>query len=116
MLIYLSASGLSASIFLVKSSNKSYPFLFVLMTSIIKSAGRAGPSSVSQVENSGGSRRSSNSKIISRISHKQNSSTPEFHVNGKKESSDYYENYLWLGPRGHSGRHLRLIFLVYAVL
>ncbi|KAJ4714382.1 Protein SCAI [Melia azedarach] len=74
-----------------------------IMLIYLSASGRAGPSSVSQVENSGGSRRSSNSKIISRISHKQNSSTPEFHVNGKKESSDYYENYLWLGPRGHSG-------------
>ncbi|KAH7566872.1 hypothetical protein JRO89_XS08G0247200 [Xanthoceras sorbifolium] len=69
----------------------------------LSASGKAGISNVSQLENSGGSRKSSNNKVVSRISHKQNSSTPEYHINGKKESSDYYENYLWFGPRGNGG-------------
>lgn len=86
--------------------------LFVLVISIIHSTGKAGHSNVPQGEHSGGSRKSSSSKIVSRISQKQNSSIPEYHVNGKKESSDCYENYLWLGPRGNGGRHLQLVYVI----
>lgn len=74
-----------------------------IMLLYISASGKAGHSNVSQVEHSGGSRKSSSNKIVSQISQQQNSSAPEYHVNGKKESSDYYENYLWLGPRGNGG-------------
>lgn len=82
------------------------------MTSTINCAGKAGISNVSELENSGGSRKSSNNKVVSRMSHRQNSSTPDYHINGKKESNDYYENYLWFGPRGNGGKQLHIIYAV----
>ncbi|KAL9463962.1 hypothetical protein AB3S75_001711 [Citrus x aurantiifolia] len=76
-----------------------------IMLLYLSASGKAGHSNVPQGEHSGGSRKSSSNKIVSRISQKQNSSIPEYHVNGKKESSDCYENYLWLGPRGNWDRN-----------
>lgn len=46
---------------------------------------------------------SSKNKVASGTSSGQNSSVPESHVNGERESNDYYDNYLWLGPRGNGG-------------
>ncbi|XP_031262592.1 protein SCAI homolog [Pistacia vera] len=69
----------------------------------LSASGKAGHSNAAQMESSEGSGKSSNNKVLSRVSQKQNNSMPEYHINGKKESSDLYENYLWLGPRGNGG-------------
>ncbi|KAF2283946.1 hypothetical protein GH714_017497 [Hevea brasiliensis] len=57
----------------------------------------------SQVESSGGSWKSSKNKVVSGTSSEQNSYASESHTNGKRDSSDYHDNYLWLGPRGTAG-------------
>ncbi|XP_044470355.1 protein SCAI homolog isoform X2 [Mangifera indica] len=71
----------------------------------LSASGKAGHSNAEQMENSEGSRKSSNNKVVSQVLQKQNSSMPEYHINGKKESSDFYENHLWLGTRGNGGQN-----------
>lgn len=70
----------------------------------MKYAGKPGHVTASPVENSGGSRRTTKSKLASHNSLELNKSTPESHINGKKGSSDFYEDYLWLGPKANRGR------------
>ncbi|OAY33441.1 hypothetical protein MANES_13G096500v8 [Manihot esculenta] len=74
-----------------------------IMLIYISASGKAGQSNVSPMENSGGSRKSSKNKVVSGRISEQNSSVSESHSNGKRESSDYHDNYLWLGPRGTAG-------------
>ncbi|KAJ0096500.1 hypothetical protein Patl1_28249 [Pistacia atlantica] len=81
----------------------------------LSASGKAGHSNAAQMESSEGSGKSSNNKVVSRVSQKQNNSMPEYHINGKKESSDLYENYLWLGPRGNGGMHLYLPYAVFSL-
>jgi len=57
---------------------------------------------VAQPENSVGSSRTSKSKLLARASQEQKSYKSEPHSNGKLMSAEYYENHLWLGPRGGS--------------
>lgn len=66
-------------------------------------AGKVGQSNT-YVESSGGSRKSSKNKVVSGMFSEQNSSASESHSNGKRDSSDHNDNYLWLGPRGTAGR------------
>ncbi|KAJ6289107.1 hypothetical protein OIU76_024995 [Salix suchowensis] len=66
-------------------------------------AGKAACSNLSQAESSGESRKSSKDKVVSGEYGTEKSSAHESHCNGKRESSDYYDNYLWLGPRGYGG-------------
>lgn len=119
VLIYLSASGLISSLVLLKSSKKLYVcvgFVIPIVTLIINCAGKAGHSNAEQMENSEGSRKSSNNKVVSQVLQKQNSSMPEYHINGKKESSDFYENHLWLGTRGNGGMHLYLLYAFFSLI
>ncbi|CAK7354598.1 unnamed protein product [Dovyalis caffra] len=69
----------------------------------LSASGKAARSNLSQAESSGGSRKSSKEKVVSGAYSEQRSSVPESHCNGKRESSDYYDNYLWLGPRANGG-------------
>ncbi|KAE8722362.1 histone H3.3-like [Hibiscus syriacus] len=69
----------------------------------LSASGKPGHINASQVETSGGSRRTRKSMLASHNSLEQNCSAPESHVNGVKECSDYYDNYLWLGPKGNGG-------------
>ncbi|KAL1190361.1 hypothetical protein V5N11_016744 [Cardamine amara subsp. amara] len=58
---------------------------------------------VAQPENSVGSSRTSKSTLLARASQEPKSYKSEPHSNGKLLSGDYYDDYLWLGPRGGSG-------------
>ncbi|XP_052310485.1 uncharacterized protein LOC7490196 isoform X2 [Populus trichocarpa] len=69
----------------------------------LSASGKAAHSNLSQSGSSGGSRKSSKDKVVSGVYGEDKSSAPESHCNGKRESSDYYDNYLWLGPRGYGG-------------
>ncbi|XP_022639423.1 protein SCAI isoform X2 [Vigna radiata var. radiata] len=68
----------------------------------LSASGNAGLNNVSQVENSGGSSKSSRHRVPSQTSHGQNSGLSETQNNGKRERG-YYDNYLWFGPKGNSG-------------
>ncbi|KAF2292973.1 hypothetical protein GH714_034439 [Hevea brasiliensis] len=74
-----------------------------IMLIYISASGKGAQSNVSQMESSGGSGKSSKNKVVSGRFSEQNSSASESHSNGKRESSDYYDNCLWLGPRGTAG-------------
>ncbi|XP_039058578.1 protein SCAI-like [Hibiscus syriacus] len=74
-----------------------------IMLVYLSASGKPGHINASQVETSGGSRRTRKSMLVSHNSLEQNCSAPESHVNGVKEYSDYYDNYLWLGPKGNGG-------------
>lgn len=67
----------------------------------LSASGKAGYSSASQTDSSGGSRKSSKTNVASHTSDKD--SMPEFHLNGKGDYGGCSENYLWLGPRGNGG-------------
>uniref|UniRef100_A0A6N2NKF8 RGS domain-containing protein n=1 Tax=Salix viminalis TaxID=40686 RepID=A0A6N2NKF8_SALVM len=69
----------------------------------LSASGKAVCSNLSQAESSGESRKSSKDKVVSGEYGTEKSSAPESHCNGKRESSDYSDNYLWLGPRGYGG-------------
>lgn len=73
------------------------------LVNLINCAGTAGRSNVNQLYNSGGSQKSSKNKVSLP---NQNTSLPESCINGKAESSGYYDKYLWFGPRGNGGRFL----------
>ncbi|XP_011013189.1 PREDICTED: protein SCAI homolog isoform X2 [Populus euphratica] len=74
-----------------------------IMLIYLSASGNAAHSNLSQAGSSGGSRKSSKDKVVSGVYGEDKSSAPESHCNGKRESSDYYDNYLWLGPRGYGG-------------
>ncbi|GAV81459.1 DUF3550 domain-containing protein [Cephalotus follicularis] len=74
-----------------------------VMLIYLSASGKAGHSSVSQMESFGGSKKSSKNDVVSRMSYKKTSSIPECLINGKRESNDYYDDYLWFGPRGNGG-------------
>ncbi|GLT33717.1 hypothetical protein SLA2020_082810 [Shorea laevis] len=69
-----------------------------VMLVYLSASGKAGCINTSQIETSGGSRRTSKNKVVSQNSLEQNN-----HVNGKKGSSDHSDGYLWLGAKGNSG-------------
>ncbi|GMI99423.1 hypothetical protein like AT4G40050 [Hibiscus trionum] len=74
-----------------------------IMLVYLSASGKPGHINASHVETSGGSRRTRKSMLASHNSLERNCSAPESHVNGVKESSDYYDHYLWLGPKGNGG-------------
>ncbi|OMO73070.1 hypothetical protein COLO4_27293 [Corchorus olitorius] len=74
-----------------------------IMLVYLSASGKPGHINASQVETTGGSRRTIRSKLASQNSVEQNCSTPETHINGKKGSSDFYDDYLWLGPKSNGG-------------
>lgn len=77
-----------------------------MFTLLISYAGKSGRGNISQMENSGGTRKSSKVKVVSEISHELDSSMPEAPVNNKGHSSDCHENFLCLCPKGNGGRCL----------
>ncbi|XP_027365535.1 protein SCAI isoform X1 [Abrus precatorius] len=68
----------------------------------LSASGKAGLNNVSQVENSGGSSKYLRHKVLSQTSQGQNSGPAESQNNGKRELN-YYDNYLWFGPKGGGG-------------
>ncbi|XP_010437139.1 PREDICTED: protein SCAI [Camelina sativa] len=74
-----------------------------VMLIYLSASGGPARENVAQAENSVGSSRTSKSKLLARGSQEQKSYKSEPHSNGKMLSSDYYEDHLWLGPRGGSG-------------
>ncbi|KAJ4833657.1 hypothetical protein Tsubulata_001293 [Turnera subulata] len=77
-----------------------------IMLIYLSASGKGGPKNVSHVESSGGSRKYSNNKIASGISSEKQSVVADCHSNGKRESSDYYDSYLVLGPKGNEGSNV----------
>ncbi|KAL6277246.1 hypothetical protein ACE6H2_020847 [Prunus campanulata] len=71
-----------------------------IMLVYLSASGKAGRNNVTQVYNSGGSHKSSKNKVPLPA---QNNSMPESCINHKGESSGYYDQYLWFGPRGNGG-------------
>ncbi|BFG35526.1 hypothetical protein CerSpe_218000 [Prunus speciosa] len=71
-----------------------------IMLVYLSASGKAGRNNVTQVYNSGGSHKSSRNKVPLPA---QNNSMPESCINNKAESSGYYDQYLWFGPRGNGG-------------
>ncbi|ESQ53262.1 hypothetical protein EUTSA_v10024726mg [Eutrema salsugineum] len=69
----------------------------------LSASGGPARDNVAQPENSVGSSRTSKSKLLARASQEQKSYKSEPHSNGQKLSGDYYDDHLWLGPRGGSG-------------
>lgn len=57
------------------------------------------------MEVSGGSSDYSRETTFSQSSQDQNSDISEVSMNGKRDRSQYYDNYLWFGPKGSDGRH-----------
>ncbi|KAJ0252399.1 Signal transducer [Hirschfeldia incana] len=75
-----------------------------VMLIYLSASGGPARENVAQPENAVGSSRTSKSKLLARASQEQKSYKSEPHSNGHKSSSgDYYNDYLWLGPRGGSG-------------
>ncbi|XP_022751106.1 protein SCAI-like isoform X3 [Durio zibethinus] len=74
-----------------------------VMLVYLSASGKPGHINASQLETSVGSRRTTKNKLASHNSIEHNSSAPESHVNGKKGSNDYYDDYLWLGPKSNGG-------------
>lgn len=74
-----------------------------LVTLVINHAGKASRSNITQMESLGGSQKLSKNKVISLG---ENNLLPESCVNDKGESSGYYDEYLWFGPRGNGGMYL----------
>ncbi|CAD5330453.1 unnamed protein product [Arabidopsis thaliana] len=73
-----------------------------VMLLYLSASGGPARENVAQPENSVGSSRTSKSKLLARASQEQKSYKSEPHSNGKLMSAEYYENHLWLGPRGGS--------------
>ncbi|KFK30563.1 hypothetical protein AALP_AA7G278000 [Arabis alpina] len=74
-----------------------------VMLIYLSASGGPARENVAQPENVVGSSRTSKSKLLGRGSQEQKSYKSEPYSNGQKSSSDYYDEYLWLGPRGGSG-------------
>ncbi|XVF59030.1 hypothetical protein PTKIN_Ptkin07bG0241200 [Pterospermum kingtungense] len=74
-----------------------------IMLVYLSASGKPGQINASPVENSVGSRRTTKSKLASHNSVEHNSFAPESHVNGKKGSNHFYDDYLWLGPKANGG-------------
>ncbi|XVF17304.1 hypothetical protein REPUB_Repub10bG0108400 [Reevesia pubescens] len=74
-----------------------------IMLVYLSASGKPCHINASQVETSGGSRRITKNKLASDNSLEQNYSAPESHINGQKGSSDYNDDYLWLGPKANGG-------------
>ncbi|KAL0686607.1 hypothetical protein Bca4012_086284 [Brassica carinata] len=75
----------------------------VMLIYLSASGGPAARENVAQPENAVGSSRTSKSKLLGRASQEQKSYKSEPHSNGHKSSRGYYDDCLWLGPRGGSG-------------
>ncbi|KAB2597470.1 protein SCAI-like [Pyrus ussuriensis x Pyrus communis] len=71
-----------------------------IMLVYLSASGKVDQSNTSQVYNSGGSQKSSKNKVPLQD---QNKFLPESRINNKGQSSGYYDQYLWFGPRGNGG-------------
>ncbi|KAM1181886.1 hypothetical protein ACFX13_000448 [Malus domestica] len=71
-----------------------------IMLVYLSASGKVDHSNTSQVYNSGGSQKSLKNKVPLQD---QNKFQPESRINNKGESSGYYDQYLWFGPRGNGG-------------
>ncbi|KAG6775365.1 hypothetical protein POTOM_018813 [Populus tomentosa] len=69
----------------------------------LSASGKTAQSNAFQVESSGESKKSSKDRVVSGAYSEQKIHALEAHCNGKRESSDYHDNCLWLGPRGNGG-------------
>ncbi|KAH8507730.1 hypothetical protein H0E87_010041 [Populus deltoides] len=69
----------------------------------LSASGKAARSNAFQVESSGESKKSSKDRVVSGAYSEHKIHVLESHCNGKRESSDYHDNCLWLGPRGNGG-------------
>uniref|UniRef100_A0A6M2EAR4 RGS domain-containing protein n=1 Tax=Populus davidiana TaxID=266767 RepID=A0A6M2EAR4_9ROSI len=69
----------------------------------LSASGKTARSNAFQVESSGESKKSSKDRVVSGAYSEQKIHALESHCNGKRESSDYHDNCLWLGPRGNGG-------------
>lgn len=78
---------------------------------MITHTGKAGYNNVYQLENSGGSLKHSRPKVLVHGSHEQSSGTSYSQINGKREVSCYYDNYLWFGPKGIDGEYLQSLLV-----
>lgn len=108
MLIYLSASGyfglhLAANIQMT---------IYLIFPHCVSCTGKGGQGNVSQTDSSGESKKSSKNKVVVGISSEKNSNATNSHSNGKLESVDYHDTYLWLGPRGINGECANTFFLL----
>ncbi|CAN1288583.1 Protein SCAI [Linum perenne] len=78
-----------------------------VMLIYLSASGKSNQSSVSGINSNNGSRKPSKGKAVySTTLADQNNSKAECHSNGKAETSGYYNDYLWLGPRGNSGSNI----------
>ncbi|KAI4345273.1 hypothetical protein L6164_012410 [Bauhinia variegata] len=69
----------------------------------LSASGKASHNNVSQMENSGGSSKYSRHTVLSQTCQEQSIGITESQINGKRELSCYYDNYLWFGPKGNGG-------------
>ncbi|CAN0878407.1 Protein SCAI [Linum grandiflorum] len=76
-----------------------------VMLIYLSASGKSNQSSVPGMNSHTGSRKPSKSKAVSSTTFaEQNNSKAECHSNGKAETSGYYYNdYIWLGPKGNGG-------------
>ncbi|KAJ6775079.1 PROTEIN SCAI [Salix purpurea] len=74
-----------------------------IMLIYLSASGKVARSNVFQIESSGESKKSSKDRIVSGAYSEQKIYALESHCNGKRESSDYHDSCLWLGPRGNGG-------------
>ncbi|KAB5556475.1 hypothetical protein DKX38_007384 [Salix brachista] len=74
-----------------------------IMLIYLSASGKVARSNVFQVESSGESKKSSKDRVVSGAYSEQKIYALESHCNGKRESSDYHDSCLWLGPRGNGG-------------
>ncbi|KAG5245135.1 protein SCAI [Salix suchowensis] len=74
-----------------------------IMLIYLSASGKVARSNVFQIESSGESKKSSKDRVVSGAYSEQKIYALESHCNGKRESSDYHDSCLWLGPRGNGG-------------
>ncbi|CAI0422153.1 unnamed protein product [Linum tenue] len=77
-----------------------------VMLIYLSASGKSSQGTVSRMDGPDGSRRSSKGKAVSGSLREQNNSRAENLSNGKAEASDYYSDYLWLGPRSNGGTNI----------
>lgn len=74
-----------------------------VMLIYLSASGKASYSGVSHIENSGGSRKTSNLNAVSRSSYKQDIMSPKCYANGNGNTDHHSEKCLWLGPNKNGG-------------
>ncbi|KAJ6397896.1 hypothetical protein OIU77_018830 [Salix suchowensis] len=74
-----------------------------IMLIYLSASGKVARNNVFQIESSGESKKSSKDRVVCGAYSEQKIYALESHCNGKRESSDYHDSCLWLGPRGNGG-------------